>query len=284
VAHLAAGPGLGLALVRLFAKSGMKVAMVDIELYEAQIRGEELKVKLNDSMVAVMRAKIEAEENKVRLFEANIKIITSELERRSLVVQVYGEEVRAYAARLNAKNAEFSAYAASLSGDEALLRARLATYEKYDSEVRGKIAFNQVEGQKQAVVTDYNRAVIAQFDSEWNSYRARFDTETINHDAQLKDHLAQVQYFQEKIRQLSAEAEINLRATVANSDHALKYADVWLRKATVNTETIEQKNKRVVDAYVAAAESYATMASAALNGLLAGAVEEFKVTEESTPS
>jgi len=267
------------AKIRLFEIS-TRAAMVEIELFEAKIKGEELKARINDARIAKMRASVDAQENKIRLFEANHRITLAELERRRLVVQVYGEEIRAYVARLGAKNAEFDAYAASLRGDETLLRARLATYEKYSSEVQGVVGFNQVEGQKQGAVSDYNKAVIAQFDSEWAEYRSRFDVEKVNHDSQLQDHVAQVEFFRERIRQLSTEGELNLRAEVAKADHTLRAAALQLDRNKTNSANTMAKFKRVSDAYSAGASAFAGMAEAALSGLLAGAVEEHKVTEE----
>lgn len=233
--------------IRLF-ETQLKVALADIEVYQAELQAAEIQKNIEKINVDIYRERIAGERAKVDFYMAQLQGIQTQLEAQRLQVAVFGEQVQAYAARVQAKTAEYGAYKAAVDGDSAKVQAYGQVVQAYEAKVNATRAQADVEIAHSQAVSEHNRNIVEQFKAELQGYLGEVDAEKTRFASSVDAYRAAIEAYKADlggdVAVLTAELDrtrLELQADMANFEGRIKtavaQADIFVARAKLRADT-----------------------------------------------
>lgn len=235
-----------------------------IEVYKAQLQGEQTKADINNTLVQQYKATIDAGMSQVEIYRAQVGAAQTLIQLEQTKISAAGEQVRAFVAQVNAETAKVEAYKAGVQA-----QATLVDMYKTKADAFGAKVGAQAEKAK-AELARYNALVQAK-QSEWEGYKTKVQTEGeriralgLQSNALLDGYKATTTAIEAESRMHTALWETQLKDYEAS-------IQATLQTAKINADVALQTNNARLDAAKVGAQVYAQLTSSAYSMVNASA-------------
>lgn len=245
-------------------KTIIDAEMTKVEVYKAELVGEQTKAQINNTLVQQYKAQIEANMAFVEIYKAELSGANALVQLEQTKISAAGEQIKAYIAQVNAETAKVEAYKATVQG-------AMAGTEIYKSQVQAYSAKVSAQAEEARAQVSRFGALSQAKTSEWDGYKAQVGAEAeriralgISAGAQLEGYKASA---------AAAEAQGNVNARMWESDLKQYEAGInlSLAQAKINTDLVMQTNTARLDAAKVGAQTYAQLVSSAYGMINASA-------------
>lgn len=255
-------------------KTRIEAELAKLEVYKAQLAGQQLIGEINKSDVEIYKARIDAVQAAADLYKTQVAGVEAAARVNTVRVEAFKATVEAYGERVRAKTAEIQAYAEAVRGE-------LARVQVYDLEA--SIFSKRIDAWKaeaDALVSqkrfslDINESDIKLFASRIESYRSRVQAESERiragatvYDGQARMYSAEVGAETARVESESRQFQLGLERARSEADLAVKQADLNIQQVqrllALELERIKTVNN--VHAQLAAATMAAVNLSAGVH-------------------
>jgi hypothetical protein len=230
--------------------------LAKIEVYKAELAGEQLKADINQTLVAQYRASIEANMAQVEIYRAQVGAAQTLVSLEQTKISAAGEQVRAYVAQVNAETAKVEAYKAGVQAEEAKIGVYKVKADAYTALVGAQAERARVE------VARYNTEIQA-YAARWDGYRSAVAAETARMDALGKQSNALLDGYRAAAAATVSKAEIETKVWEGNIKQYEAGLNLTLQTAKINTDALLMTNNARLDASKVGATVFAQLASSA---------------------
>lgn len=230
--------------------------LAKIEVYKAELAGEQLKADINQTLVAQYRASIEANMAQVEIYRAQVGAAQTLVSLEQTRINAAGEQVRAYVAQVNAETAKVEAYKAGVQAEEAKIGVYKVKADAYTALVGAQAERARVE------LGRYNTEIQA-YSAQWEGYRAAVAAEAARMDALGKQSDALLDGYRAAAAATVSKAEIETKVWEGNIKQYEAGLNLTLQTAKINTDALLMTNNARLDASKVGATVFAQLASSA---------------------
>lgn len=246
-----------------------------LEVFKAQIEGEQAKASLNEQTVRIYTAQLQALNSEVEIYRAKMDGAQIKSDLNKSQIEAYRADIQAYAEKIGARKVEFDAYESRVRAEQAKIGILEAEARAFASTVQGYESSNNVKMQAVRAQVDVMTAKVQRYNAVLGAEQARVQAELANIQALTSAYQADVGRYSAEIgaatsrQQLEqARVEGRLRNNLAYYEIELKKYDAsitrMIQQAQIQSEAI--KATGTMSAQLAAGAMAATNVSASMSG------------------
>lgn len=241
-------------------------ALATIEVYKAQLSGQELIGDINVQKSAIYKEQIAGVTLIANTYKTRVDAARQVAESNKVIVDAYRSRVSALEAQVQAKATEYDMYSARIKGQAAKVaiyagqnRAYGARVQAFDSLVRAKIGVHDLRF-KQA-----NEFPLELYKTSMDAYRIGSEAavEKLRATASLFD--SQVRAFSAQEGAKAANVEAQVRAATVNAQSAVAKAELGVEAGRINLQLFNQSSASAMSSMRAIGQVAGQMAAAAVS-------------------
>ena len=174
--------GLLESQIRIF-EALLKAELAKADITQKKLEIERLKESINKDQIELYTAQLQGQETKARLYASQIDALRQTIAARKLPLEVFSAEVDAFGKLADAKRAEYAMVEAQISGDKAKTEGELAKLRVYETKAN---VFGAVVGAKSKRIDGQiqrNQQILEEFKT-----RMRAEVDLTQIDATIAAH------------------------------------------------------------------------------------------------
>lgn len=210
-------------------ESQVRAALVHVEIFKSQVEGAKVAAEVQQSLVSVYNAQLGAVEILVKIYVAQIEGAKAAADLETTRVALYGEKVKAYIARLDGEKAKTLIYEAQLGAEGVKATTYKAQVDGYVSQVEAVVKQYEVQIKQMDAIIRQNANEVERYKAMLSAYESQtkaistqssvlvdgFKVESEVYKAQVQAETAVLGVKIEEVKAKIAEADMNMRAAVA---------------------------------------------------------------------
>jgi len=161
----------------------LKAELAKADITQKKLEIERLKESINKDQIELYTAQLQGQETKARLYASQIDALRQTIAARKLPLEVFSAEVDAFGKLADAKRAEYAMVEAQISGDKAKTEGELAKLRVYETKAN---VFGAVVGAKSKRIDGQiqrNQQILEEFKT-----RMRAEVDLTQIDATIAAH------------------------------------------------------------------------------------------------
>jgi hypothetical protein len=245
--------------------------LVKVEIYKAIISGELAKVEIDKAKVDLYTAQIVAMRTYVEKYQAEIEAENLKLQAVAIRIQAFSETVNVYTAQINAEKIRFDAYDSQVKGELGKAQITESESRAYVGEVQGIVA--GVTAEARAV-----EANVSAFVGEIQGYKAFSDAQRDQAQVQLAGIQARLAGYQADTGRYVADmgraealGRLELAAWDSGNDQRIQYYRTEIAKYDVELKIAAEQARIGLSALETAGGLSTTIVGGALAAMHVGA-------------
>lgn len=248
-------------------ESLIRASLADVELYKAELEAEQSKLQVDESKVRLYQAQIEAQATAVTTWTKRVDGIVAVAGLEKLKLEAFRAEVDAFQAETQSKSEEWRAYSAAWGGEEAKVRAGLVAAQVYQAQVDGVRANLAAQQAKVSAQAEAVRSQLGIYTADTQAFGEIVRADAIRVQSQLAAQDSLVKAYQVGSQAQIAQAGVQAEQYRAQAQIALGLFEARTRTIIEEARLLVQSMSNAASVGVAAGQSYAQMAGAALAGM-----------------
>ena len=251
----------------------LRSVLTRIEVYKGELAGAQLRVDVDKAKVDRYKAQLDSLNSLASAFRAQIDAIVSQAGLEKLKIDIFGLQVKAFEADVQAKNAEWNGFSSLISGEKSkadLYQAEIASFSAKSAAYKSKLDA-QIAVRASTAATNDARA--KQYLAEYSGYEAGIRAESAVTNANIESNRQVMNEFRGEIATELAKAEAELKVFQTDAQIRLEQASKDMEAKIQNVKKDVAKGQAMAQAGVEVGRVYASMASAAMSGMVSLAAE-----------
>ena len=241
--------------------------LAKIEVYKAELQGEQLKGQLNEQSVRIYVAQLDAVQKQIDIYRAKMEGARVQSEIIKNEIEIYKADIEAYAAKIGAEKIRFDAYETQVKGEAAKAGIIDAEAKAYAALIDGFKAGADVEIAKSKNSIDMNRLTIEQFIAMIEKDKAMITAQLGAIQATTAKQQALTAAFVANAEMQKAEAQLEVSVSEANARNFLAYYEVQVSKYNLAMQRIISRAQVIVEGLKAAGGISSNLASGAMSAM-----------------
>lgn len=235
-----------------------------LEVFKAQIEGEQAKATLNEQTVRIFTARLEALTSEIEIYKARMSgaQIKSEINRSE--IEAYRAEIQAYAETVGARKVEFDAYESRVKAEQAKVGIYEAETRAFAATVQAYESANNIKLQSVRAKIEIMGARVQQYTAQLEAEKARVQAELSNIQAMTSAYQADVTRYSAEIEAASSQHRLAQTHIEANLRNNLAYYEIELKKYDASMERLIQQVQIQSEAIKAAGQMSSQLAAGAM--------------------
>lgn len=222
--------------------------LAEVEVYKAEIAGENAKAETNRTLVMQYEAEVRARLGAVEIYKAQIDGAKARIDLESAKIAVVGEQIKAYIAGINGETAKVEAYKAQVGGQQAVV-------DIYKTKALAFAAVSGAEAENARAQISYYQAQVTANGSAWDAWKSRVTAESERiravamksnaaldgYRADISKYEAQIrqntEYYGAQIKQYEAQRTYTITAERLNTEIVKSNREITLEVGKVGSQT-----------------------------------------------
>jgi hypothetical protein len=245
-------------------KTIIDAEMTKVEVYKAELMGEQTKSQINGTLVAQYKAQIEAGMAQVEIYRAQVGGAQTLVQLEQAKIGAAGEQIRAYVAQINVETSKVEAYKAGV-------QAEATKIEVYKAQTQAYSARASAQAEKARAQISWYGALSQAKAAEWDGYKTKIGAETARIQALGLQSSSLVDGFKAGAAASEAQGNINARMWESSIKQYEAGQNLALQTAKINGDFTITTNNARLDAAKTGAQVYAQLTSSAYSMIHASA-------------
>ena len=262
-------------------KTRMEAALVNLELYKAQLEGQKLIGELNLQEVEIYKAQLQGVLTAVEVYKAEISAIQGLVEIDKVKIEAYRVEAMAFGERLKAYASDVNAYVAGVEGEGLKTKNYAAAADAFGSLTQAYGTEVGAEVQRRGLTISKNQLLIEEYKAKLAAWSTHIQAESTRVSTVLKSYEADVSLYATdgQIERTRVDADANRYNVTLNA--ALKEAELNLQKLNMDVEQAQRISALEVNRGQTVSTAYGQLASSSMSAVSLSAQVGSQVSESS---
>ena len=245
----------------------LKSDMASIELYRMEIAALEALTSVDKSKVDVYRARIDSLTSLSNVYRAQIEAVQGRVSLEKLKLDVFQSQVQAFSAQVQGKNAEWQGYSAAIEGQTATARIFNTQVEAFNAQINGYKAGIDAKSEVVRAAAMTNEARARQYSASMSGYQTVVQARGEVARTQLENQRQVIVAFQAKAQATVAGYQVTNEYYKSTSMVGIANAELQMKAMLGEVNSRRDYGKAIADLGASNANTYASMASAAMSGM-----------------
>lgn len=252
-------------------ESRIRAEIAKAEFYKAQIEGARLVVEVQQAQVSLYRAQIDGINAMVGIYNAQLEAIQIQAQIDKLKIDGYAAEVQAFAAKNTAYVARYNAYEAEIRGETEKAKIYVAQAQAYEARVSGYKAKADVEISRVQVEVETLKGKVSAYLGQIDKYKA--DIQGVIAEAELlsKEQGHQVDIFRAESTQYGVEVDAMIKEYLGRIEELKANVDLQIKEADISVRALIAEYDLTQKSLDAGAKIASQLAASALGSVSASA-------------
>lgn len=242
----------------------LQAELSKLEVFKAQIEGEQAKATLNEQTVRIYTAQLQALETEVEIYKARMTGAQINADLNKSRIDGYRADIQAYSERISAGKVQYDAYETRVRAEQAKIGILEAEARAFAATVQGYQSANDVKIQAVRTRIDVMNAHVQKYTAQLSAEQARVQSELANIQALTGAYQADVGRYTAEINANTSQLQLEQSKVESRLRNNLAYYEIELKKYDASINRMIQQVQIQAEAVKAAGTMAAQLAAGAM--------------------